>query len=60
MLSAYEQKKYAMDTFCNLSRAFECIYHGVLMYKLDFYSVCGEAIQLFKYYLGDRKQTMYT
>ena len=42
--------------FCDLSKAFDCINHSVLLSKLQFYDITGTAYNLLSSYLCDRYQ----
>jgi hypothetical protein len=41
---------------CDLSKASDCIYHNILLSKLEFYSITGKAKILIKSYVNDRYQ----
>lgn len=56
VLGAFENKNFAQATFCDLSKAFDCVEHTVLLDKLAYYGVQGCSLSLFKSYLCNRKQ----
>lgn len=59
ILQAFEARSYAQVTFCDLSKAFDCVDHSDLLSKLHFYGIQGVALQLFESYLKDRRQVVY-
>ena len=51
LTTALEQGKLALVTLCDLSRAFDCVVHDVLLQKLNHYHISGKALSLIKSYL---------
>lgn len=60
VLDCYEKKDFAAVTFCDLSKAFDRISHGILIKKLEYYNVKGKALQVFESYLKNRIQYVIT
>ena len=52
-LDIYE---YAAAILMDLSKAFECLFHRLLLEKLKAYGLSAEAVKLLESYLSDRKQ----
>lgn len=42
--------------FCDVSKAFDKVWHNGLLFKLKKYGICGSLINWFSSYLSDRKQ----
>lgn len=59
ILTAFEGKTFAQATFCDLSRAFDCVSHDILVEKLSYYGVCGTPLSLLKSYLQNRRQMVF-
>lgn len=58
VLGALDCKRYVASVCLDLSRAFDCVDHTVLLAKLQYYGIRGKAFQLMKSYLTNRKQTV--
>lgn len=57
VLSAYENKQHAMATFCDLSKAFDCVEHHSLLDKLVYYRLIDSKVgNIFDSFLNNRKQ----
>jgi hypothetical protein len=54
ILQALNNKSNVGGIFCDLEKAFDCVSHGLLMKKLKFYGIVGNAYALIKSYLSDR------
>ena len=55
VLQAFDNKKITVATFMDLSKAFDCVNHNILLSKLDTYGVPRSAIAWIKSYLTDRE-----
>uniref|UniRef100_A0A1B6MJV4 Reverse transcriptase domain-containing protein n=1 Tax=Graphocephala atropunctata TaxID=36148 RepID=A0A1B6MJV4_9HEMI len=55
LLFTLEGNCSAQVTLCDLSKAFDCVRHDVLLNKLEFYGVKNKELNMFKSYLMDRR-----
>ena len=53
---ALDSGKEVRAVFCDISKAFDRVWHAGLLYKLEAASVTGEVLNWFKSYLSDRRQ----
>jgi len=56
VLKSLNQKLHVGGIFCDLSKAFDCVNHEILLTKLHFYGIGGITINWFRSYLTKRKQ----
>lgn len=56
IIEALEQCLYSSVTLCDLSKAFDCVSHEILIRKLEFYGIRGLPSTLFRSYLENRRQ----
>jgi hypothetical protein len=53
---AWNKKCYIASIFYDLTKAFDCVSHELLLCKLQYYGVGAVWLELIKSYLSDRKQ----
>ena len=54
-----ENKKNTCFVFCDVSKAFDKVWHAGLLTKLQAYGISGQIFSLLKNYLSDRKQLVF-
>ena len=55
-LTAHLQNSHVISIFCDLSKAFDCVNHRILLYKLQKMGIRGIPLMWFESYLKDRLQ----
>lgn len=58
IFDAWENNKDAIGVFCDLSKAFDCVKHNILISKLEHYGVRDKANKLLISYLTGRNQNV--
>ncbi|MBS0018901.1 MAG: reverse transcriptase family protein [Candidatus Sulcia muelleri] len=58
VLGALDGSQCVGAIYCDLSKAFDCVNHSVLLGKLERYGLNGAALSLLSSYLSERKQTV--
>lgn len=56
ILKSIEMKEIVVGVYCDLSRAFDCVDHGLLLDKLERCGIRGTVRDWFESYLTDRYQ----
>jgi hypothetical protein len=56
MLNALNNKQIGRGIFCDLTKAFYCVNHDILILKMENYGVIGKGKELFQSYLKGRYQ----
>ena len=60
ILQSFEQDKFTIGVFIDLSKAFDTVDHNILLKKLSLYGVRNNNLKWFKSYLSNRKQFIST
>ena len=58
ILQGFENGEYVACTICDLTKAFDCVNHQLLLRKLAAYGICENALNLLKSYLSHRRQVV--
>lgn len=56
ILKAFDDNSYVSSTFCDLSKAFDCVTHSILLEKLKLYNFHPDSLSLIRSYLAGRYQ----
>ena len=55
-ITSLDHRKCVGEIFCDFSKAFVCVNHGILLNKLQYYGVRRYSLSCFKSFLANRKQ----
>jgi ribonuclease P/MRP protein subunit RPP40 len=55
---SFDDKRYHVVLFLDLSKAFDTVSHQILLRKLKYYNFDSEIVNLIKSYLSDRRQVV--
>ena len=55
-MDAFNENKYTLGIFIDLSKVFDTVEHNILLNKLDMYGIKGKNLKWFRSYLANRKQ----
>ena len=53
---SFNQNKYILGVFIDLSKAFDTVDHNILIDKLNFHGIKNNSLKWFSSYLSNRKQ----
>ena len=56
IITSLDQRKHVGGIFCDLTMAFDCVNHNILLNKLRYYGIRETSLSWFKSYLENRKQ----
>ncbi|GFG38826.1 hypothetical protein Cfor_11239 [Coptotermes formosanus] len=56
VFQSLNKKRHVGGIFCALAKAFDCVNHDILLFKLHFYGIQGETADWFRSYLSNIKQ----
>ena len=56
IITLLDQRQHVGGIFCDLTKAFDCVNHNILLNKLHYYSIRGICFSWFKSYLENRRQ----
>ena len=56
ILTSLNMRQHVKGIFCDLTKAFDCVNHEILLTKLHYYGIRGVCWNWFKTYITNRKQ----
>jgi len=56
IITLLDQRKHVGGIFCDLTKAFDCVNHKILLNKLHYYGIRGTCFSWFKSHLENKKQ----
>ena len=60
IITSLNQRQQVGGIFCDLTKAFDCVNHTILLSKLHYYGIRGKCHHWFKSYIENRKQRVCT
>ena len=55
-MDAFNENKITLGIFIDLNKAFDTVYHNILLKKFDMYGINGKTLKWFHRYLTNTKQ----
>ena len=50
-----KQNKFTLTVFNDMPKAFDNVYHGIMLKKLEFYGITGDSVKWFESYHSKQK-----
>ena len=60
IITSLNQRQKVGGIFCDLTKAFDCVNHTILLSKLHYYGIRGKCHHWFKSYIENKKQRVCT
>ena len=60
LVQSFDNKSQTCVIFCDISKAFDRVWHKGLIFKLKQNSICGQLLDWIENYLYDRSQRVFT